>query len=73
MTLCYSRAPAARAGEAIGLRQAVSKGIESLLPVLFGLASAALGAVPVYWFSALMLGLGAWVMRADQSSKGKPT
>jgi len=73
MTLCYSRAPAARAGEAIGLRQAVSKGIESILPVIFGLASAALGAVPVYWFSALMLGLGAWVMRADQSSKGRPT
>jgi hypothetical protein len=27
----------------------------------------------VYWFSALMLALGAGLMRADQSSKGRPT
>jgi len=73
MTLCYNRAPAARAGEAIGLRQTVAKGIETTVPVVFGLASAAAGALPVYWFGALMLGLGAWLMRADQPSKGNPT
>jgi hypothetical protein len=73
MTLCYNRAPAARAGEAIGLRQTVNKGIEMTVPVAFGLASTAVGAAPVYWFGALMLALGGWLMHADQASKGRPT
>jgi len=73
MTLCYNRAPAARAGEAIGLRQTVNKGIEMTVPVVFGLASTAVGAAPVYWFGALMLALGGWLMHADQASKGRPT
>ena len=73
MTLCYNRAPAARSGEAIGLRQTVNKGIEMTVPVIFGLASTAFGAMPVYWFGALMLGLGGWIMHADQSPKGRPT
>lgn len=73
MTLCYNRAPAARAGEAIGLRQTVAKAIESSVPVVFGMASAAVGALPVYWFGALMLALGAWLMHADQTPKGRAT
>jgi len=73
MTLCYNRAPEGRAGEAIGLRQTVSKGIESSVPVAFGLGSAALGALTVYWFGALMLAIGAWLMHTDQPSKGRPT
>jgi MFS family permease len=73
MTLCYNRAPGGRAGEAIGLRQTVAKSIESSVPVVFGLASAAAGALPVYWFGALMLACGAWLMHADQASKRGPT
>ena len=65
MTLSYNRAPAARAGEAIGLRQTVNKGIETTVPVIFGLVSAAFGAMPVYWLGALMLACGGWLMHSD--------
>ena len=79
MTLSYNRAPAARTGEAIGLRQTVNKGIETTVPVIFGFVSTAFGAMPVYWLGALMLAIGGWLMhgdarrRPDQSSKGSPT
>jgi len=79
MTLSYNRAPAARTGEAIGLRQTVNKGIETTVPVIFGFVSTAFGAMPVYWLGALMLAIGGWLMhgdarrRPDQSSKGRPT
>lgn len=65
MTLSYNRAPAARAGEAIGLRQTVNKGIETTVPVIFGFASTAFGAMPVYWLGALVLALGGWLMHGD--------
>jgi MFS family permease len=89
MALSYNRAPAARTGEAIGLRQTVNKSIESTVPVLFGFVSAAFGVMPVYWLGALMLACGGWLMHQDarrkavnrdsrveprgQSSKGSPT
>lgn len=76
MTLSYNRAPAARTGEAIGLRQTVNKAIESTVPIIFGFMSTAFGAMPVYWLGALMLACGGWLMHADarrQSSKGRPT
>jgi MFS family permease len=79
MVLSYNRAPAGRAGEAIGLRQTVNKAIESTVPVLFGALSTALGFVPVYCLGALLLVSGGWLMhgdarrRPDQSSKGSPT
>ena len=65
MTLSYNRAPAARTGEAIGLRQTVNKGIETTMPLVFGLISAAFGAMPVYWLGALMLAIGGGLMHGD--------
>lgn len=65
MTLSYNRAPSGRAGEAIGLRQTVNKGIESTVPAAFGFLSAVLGIVPVYWIGALLLGCGGWLMHGD--------
>src|SRR5262245_46949400 len=79
MVLSYNRAPAGRAGEAIGLRQTVNKAIESTVPAIFGALSTALGFVPVYCLGALLLASGGWLMRGearrrpDQSSKGSPT
>ncbi|HEY7655933.1 MAG TPA: MFS transporter [Burkholderiales bacterium] len=69
MTLSYNRAPAARTGEAIGLRQTVNKGIETTMPLVFGLISAAIGALPVYWLGALVLASGGWLMHGDASRR----
>jgi MFS family permease len=79
MALSYNRAPAGRAGEAIGLRQTVNKTIESTVPAIFGALSTVLGFAPVYCLGALLLASGGWLMhgeavrRRDQSSKGSPT
>lgn len=69
MTLCYNRAPAGRAGEAIGLRQTVNKGIEATVPAIFGVIGATLGFVPVYWIGGLMLVCGGWLMHGDARGK----
>lgn len=79
MALSYNRAPAGRAGEAIGLRQTVNKTIESTVPAIFGALSTVLGFVPVYCLGAMLLAGGGWLMHGDarraagQSSKGSPT
>jgi MFS family permease len=75
MTLAYNRSPAGRSGEAIGLRQSVNKGMEAVVPVIFGLLSTAFSFTPVYWLGALLLAGGGWLMHGDarHSSKGKPT
>lgn len=69
MALSYNRAPAGRAGEAIGLRQTVNKAVEATVPAAFGFLSAALGIVPVYWIGALLLGGGGWLMHGDARRK----
>lgn len=82
MVLSYNRAPAGRAGEAIGLRQTVNKAIEATVPVIFGVLSTALSFAPVYGLGALLLAAGGWLMLGDaraglaardQPSKGRPT
>jgi MFS family permease len=65
MVLSYNRAPAGRAGEAIGLRQTVNKTIEATVPVIFGALSTAVGFVPVYLLGALLLVAGGWLMHGD--------
>jgi MFS family permease len=72
MTLSYNRAPAGRAGEAIGLRQTVNKAIESTVPALFGALSTALGFAPVYFLGALLLAGGGWLMHRDARSRARP-
>jgi MFS family permease len=69
MALSYNRAPAGRAGEAIGLRQTVNKAIESTVPAIFGALSTALGFVPVYCLGAALLAAGGWLMRGDARRK----
>lgn len=65
MILAYNRAPAGRSGEAMGLRQMVNKGTESLVPFVFGSLSAAFGMVPVFWLDAALLAGAAMLMRRD--------
>jgi len=69
MALSYNRAPAGRAGEAIGLRQTVNKGVEAAVPAAFGFLSAVLGVVPVYWIGACVLLAGGWLMHGDARKK----
>lgn len=71
MVLSYNRAPAGRAGEAIGLRQTVNKTIESTVPAIFGALSTAFGFAPVYCLGALLLAGGGWLMHRDARSVTK--
>ncbi|MGQ0525829.1 MAG: MFS transporter [Betaproteobacteria bacterium] len=65
MILAYNRAPAGRAGEAVGIRQTVNKATEVLMPIVFGSLSTALGMSPVFWMEALILGWAGVLMRRD--------
>lgn len=65
LILVYNRSPAGRSGEAMGLRQTVNKATEVVMPVLFGSVGTALGLVPVFWGTAVMLAGGAALMKKD--------
>jgi MFS family permease len=58
MSLVYSRAPRDRTGEAMGIRQTVNKGTEMIIPLVFGAMSTALGMLPVFWATAVLLAAG---------------
>jgi MFS family permease len=69
MILAYNRAPAGRAGEAVGVRQTVNKAAEVVMPIVFGSLSTALGMMPVFWMEAAILGWAAALMRQDAHRK----
>lgn len=69
LIITYNRAPPGRAGEAMGMRQAVTKFTEVMVPVAFGTIGAAVGLAPAFWMDALLLAGGAWIMRADARSR----
>jgi len=71
LVLAYNRAPAARSGEAMGLRQTVNKGTEVLVPLIFGTLSTAVGMLPVFWLDAVMLSIGGWLMHREAGGAGK--
>jgi predicted MFS family arabinose efflux permease len=60
MSLIYASAPPGRGGEALGVRSVVLNGSATILPLMFGGVSAALGMVPVFWSMAVTLASGAW-------------
>lgn len=68
MILAYNRAPPARSGEAMGLRQTVNKATEVAMPLLFGSFSTLLGMTPVFWVNGLLLVVGAVLMRRDDAA-----
>lgn len=70
MILAYNRAPVERAGEAMGLRQMVNKATEMAVPLVFGLLGTAAGMIPVFWLDAVLLAVGAVLMRRDARARG---
>jgi MFS family permease len=69
LVLAYNRSPPGRSGEAIGVRQTVTKVTEVTMPIVFGLLGAALGMGPVFWIDAAMLAVGAWLMARDAAGR----
>jgi predicted MFS family arabinose efflux permease len=60
MSLIYAKAPAGRAGEAVGVRTVVLNVSHTILPLAFGGLGAAMGMMPVFWSMASALASGAW-------------
>jgi predicted acyltransferase len=58
MSLLHNTAPAGRVGEAIGVRMSLVNMSQIAMPLLFGALGTALGMVPVFWATALLLSLG---------------
>ena len=65
LIIVYNRAPDGRSGEAMGLRQTVNKFTESIVPLLFGTVGAAFGVGSAFYLDALLLAVGASIMRGD--------
>jgi MFS family permease len=55
MSLLYSRAPAGRGAEAIGVRTLLINISQSIIPLMFGALGTALGMTPVFWTMALLM------------------
>jgi MFS family permease len=58
LMLIYDRAPAARSGEALGLRLTINNFMHIAVPMLFGSLGAALGVAPVFYANAAILAAG---------------
>ena len=63
MMLLFSRAPAGRSGETVGLRHAVSNLGRVISPPIFGVIASAAGLLTVFVISALLMGAGVWVSK----------
>lgn len=61
--LAYNYSPAGRAGETIGLRIAINNSMHVVVPTAFGGVGSLLGTGPVFWISAAVLGIGAYMSR----------
>ncbi len=55
MSLLYSKAPAGRGAEAIGVRSLIVNVSQTGMPLMFGALGEALGMIPVFWAMALCL------------------
>jgi MFS family permease len=58
MSLLHNAVPAGRVGEAIGVRMSLVNMSQISMPLLFGALGTALGMVPVFWATALLLSVG---------------
>lgn len=63
MMITYARSPAARAGEANGVRLMVNHFTHFIVPIASGAIGTAFGVGPVFWINALCLGFAARVLR----------
>jgi MFS family permease len=60
MSLLHNTVPAGRVGEAIGVRMTMVNFSQIAIPLLFGALGTALGMLPVFWATALLLSGGSW-------------
>ena len=68
MSLLHQITPAHRHGEAVSMRVIVINASSVLMPLLFGLAGAAVGVSTVFWFAGAAVGLGsrsAFLLKGD--------
>jgi MFS family permease len=63
MSLLYETSPPGRQGEAVGLRTSLVNGSQTLIPLVSGAFSAAVGMAPVYWGLGAFLLAGSWFAR----------
>jgi MFS family permease len=60
MSLLHNTAPAGRIGEAVGVRMTLVNMSQITIPLAFGALGTALGMLPVFWATALLLCGGSW-------------
>lgn len=60
MSLLHNTVPPGRVGEAIGVRMTMVNLSQISIPLLFGALGTALGMLPVFWATALLLSGGSW-------------
>lgn len=58
LSLLHVAAPPGRGGEALGVRLTMGNATQTLLPLFFGAAGAALGLMPLFWSMAAIIGIG---------------
>jgi predicted MFS family arabinose efflux permease len=61
MSTLHQITPEDRHGEALGLRLMAINGSSVLMPMLFGLAGAAVGVAGLFWVTGACVGAGSWV------------
>lgn len=63
MSLLHNTVPAGRVGEAIGVRMTLINISQITIPLLFGALGTALGMLPVFWATAVLLSAGSGYAR----------
>lgn len=63
MSLLHNTAPVGRVGEAVGVRMTLVNISQITIPLAFGALGTALGMLPVFWATALLLSGGSWYAR----------
>ena len=69
MSLLYAKAPAGRAGEAVGVRSVVLNASSTVLPILFGGVGAAVGVAPVFLTMSGALAAGGFFAHRRRSAQ----
>jgi len=60
MSLLHNTVPPGRVGEAVGVRMTLVNISQIAIPLLFGALGTALGMLPVFWATSLLLSGGSW-------------
>lgn len=61
LSLLFSHTPPERAAEAVGVRSTLVNASQTVMPLAFGAAGAALGMLPVFWLMAAVMAGASWL------------